>query len=253
VKLEHKHVLRMGQKLPHKTLRYGGGVVGLDGYLFCAPLHAEHVMRLDTLLLSPKLHQSDARTSRYSSAQSFHARMSRNSIAGSVRERVPSMQQRDHVAASFSDETLAPVLSWQKTTEALFNAYLQKQQYFARKKSEGVLMDGDDDEQPLAISTSKVMTVIAAGVHWRKWAAARAREKHGVSASDRVVGNNDTLMKAMLVHEPEVWCYGLTLENSSIPNDISDWLAFFAETEVRSLHCFYFVFLDSSLETFQLK
>jgi hypothetical protein len=86
------------------------------------------------------------------------------------------------------------------------------------------------------------MYALAAYSHWKKFAAARARERLGFSASDRSIGNRDKQMKLMLLHEPEVWCYGLTLENSVIPEDLCDWLAAFAETEVVHIHLYTYIY-----------
>lgn len=82
-----------------------------------------------------------------------------------------------------------------------------------------------------SIPIRKAMLAIAAFVHWRKFAIRKARLNKGYCASDRLIGNRDKLMKVLLLHHPLIWCYGLTIENSSIPEDLCDWLNVFSETE----------------------
>jgi len=75
-----------------------------------------------------------------------------------------------------------------------------------------------------------VLAVVVAAVHWRMWAARRSREKHGYSARDVAVVDDEP-MKAILLTRPGAWCFGLTLLDSVLSSDLLDWYSAFAETE----------------------
>ena len=89
------------------------------------------------------------------------------------------------------------------------------------------------------LTLREAATATAATVHWRRWAARRARKKQGFSAIDRIVGFNDNLFQNMLRLDPEVFFWGMTLEESPVASDLSDWVAAFAADELGR------IFLDS--------
>jgi hypothetical protein len=394
-------VHRIGSKLSPNNLRFGGGVVGVDGYLYCSPLYANQVLRLDTIALSKHKREQHQQQHREHLSKKFNSRTasggggggggssstsstsssstsstsSGNSnttnttnIAAGHPELVtsrtapikPSIKDKTHTHSNTlrqqssvvivaeeeeeHDAIYSPTITWQKPPEAIYNVYMDKQKYKEKelmktggmggrrasdasstsyspyssaavsttttmppisldtnnkkkrnkndnknknKKSQDNKKDSekaedeenedddDDDEdfnedgivrsmsgqewEVIGISSGAseeqeihqkpftprmAVRAIVAYVHWRKFAIHKARLRQGYSASDHVIGNKDKLMRNLLIQEPDVWCYGLTLENSSIPEDLCDWLAVFSETEVYGLAAWLFCIFD---------
>lgn len=155
-----------------------------------------------------------------------------------------------HFSAAVSAH--ASLKNWQHAKAAMLNVHQldilkseKKTKHSAKEKDE----DNDDDEdeggdeeeeKPIeveAVAIARAMLAIRAYTHWRRFAARKARERQGYSATDRLIGNRDKHMKALLLQEPDVWCFGLTLEDNSIPDDLCDWLEVFQSTEVSIALC----------------
>jgi hypothetical protein len=235
-----------------ENLRFGGGVVGIDGFLYCSPLQANQLMRLDTLALSH--HRHIHKNHHHHHHHNHHQKRDLED-----NEEGEPKKHAMHFSAAVTAR--ASLKSWQTAKAAMLKSHqksieksegkkhkrkhakphsAQEEDEVTDEEEEEEDSDDDDDNeqeevQPMNINafpTGKAMLAIRVYVHWKKFAMKKARERQGYSASDRLIGNRDKHMKSLLLHEPDIWCFGLTLQDSSLADDLCDWLEVFSTTEV---------------------
>ena len=168
--------------------RHSSGVLSVDGFLFAAPLSARRFLRLDSLAARRALAAIPA------AAKTEGAKRRVSTAAND--------HSRDHPKAAPS-----PV------------------RYLPRPASEiSRILGGDGPSLPAKLCSMRdVAVVVAGGLHWRRWAARRARARSGVSACDLVALVNDDAMKKVFTESPETWCFGLTLLDSMLSTDLLNW------------------------------
>lgn len=240
-----KPVRRIGPKLLAENLRFGAGIIGIDGYMYCSPLQADQVMRLDTLALShhKHVHKHHHQKHEVEEGDKSH-KIHHFSAAVSVHA---SLKNWQHAKASMLKLHQKTIEKSEKKKKRRKHSTQEEDEDTEdeEEKEEDEEEDEDDEEEEEeekkkgidieALPAGKAMLAIRVYVRWKRFATKKARERQGYSASDRLIGNRDKHMKSLLLQDPDVWCFGLTLEDNSIRDDLCDWLEVFSTTEVRTI------------------
>lgn len=211
-----RHVTQIGPKLEHKRSRLGGAVLGLDGFLYCAPLRANRVLRLDTLAIAELQTESNTHNGDFGLPTSF------KTVLGQSRVSAPHRTAASEHAGSEVGLATFDIMS--KSAQKIFTHF--RQEIDAEKNSEKSKETGSSR----ALSMAEAGMVLLMASHWRQFASKRAREKYGFCARDRVVGHNDLYLKSILSQEPDSFAYALTLLDSPLSYDLCDWFTSFSNT-----------------------